>query len=44
MGKGIKVIHQDCDASLSEDKTLPYSAYLVEYIEVIVDIVNLIHS
>ena len=33
MGKGIKIIHQDCDASLSEDRTLPYSAFLVEYIE-----------
>ena len=33
MGKGIKVIHQDCYASLSEDRTLPYSAFLVEYIE-----------
>ena len=33
MGKGLKVIHQDCDASLSEDKTLPYNAFLVEYIE-----------
>ena len=33
MGKGLKIIHQDCDASLSEDKTLPYNAFLVEYIE-----------
>jgi hypothetical protein len=33
MGKGIKVLHQDCDPSLSNDKSLPYTAYLVEYIE-----------
>ena len=33
MGKGCKILYQDCDASLSEDRTLPYTAYLVEYIE-----------
>ena len=33
MGKGIKVLQQDCDPSLSNDKSLPYTAYLVEYIE-----------
>lgn len=29
----IKIIHKDCDPSLSEDRSLPYTAYLVEYIE-----------
>ena len=29
----MKFIHQDCDASLAEDRTLPYTAYLVEYIQ-----------
>lgn len=29
----LKIIHPDCDASLSEDKTLPYTAYLIEYVE-----------
>lgn len=33
MGKGIKVIHQDCDPGLSQDKSLPYNAYLVEYLQ-----------
>jgi len=33
MGKGIKRLHVDCDPSLSQDKSLPYTAYLVEYIE-----------
>jgi|TARA_S200002703_G_scaffold44175_2_gene38568 hypothetical protein len=29
----IKIIHQDCDPSLSEDKSLPYTAYMVEYVQ-----------
>ena len=29
----VKVIHPDCDASLSEDRNLPYTAYLIEYVE-----------
>ena len=33
MGKGCKILYQDCDAALSEDRSLPYTAYLVEYIE-----------
>tara|TARA_Y100000004_G_scaffold112199_1_gene126036 strand:- start:376 stop:636 length:261 start_codon:yes stop_codon:yes gene_type:complete len=28
---GLKVIHTDCDPSLAEDRSLPYTAYLVEY-------------
>ena len=31
MGKGIKMIHQDCDPSLAQDRSLPYTAYMVEY-------------
>lgn len=33
MAKSVKVIHEDCDPSLSQDTSLPYSAYLVEYIQ-----------
>ena len=31
MGKGIRMIHKDCDPSLCEDRSLPYTAYMVEY-------------
>lgn len=27
----IKVLHQNCDPALAEDRTLPYSAYIVNY-------------
>ena len=27
----IKIIHKDCDPSLAEDRSLPCTAYLVEY-------------
>lgn len=27
----IKIIHQDCDPTLGQDKSLPYTAYMVEY-------------
>ena len=27
----VKIVHQNCDPSLAEDKSLPYTAYLVEY-------------
>ena len=33
MGKGCKILFQDCDPSQAQDRGLPYSAYLVEYIE-----------
>ena len=33
MAKGLKVINADCDPTLSEDKSLPSNAYLVEYIQ-----------
>lgn len=33
MGRSVlKIIHQDCDKTLAEDKSLPYSAYLIEYV------------
>ena len=28
----MKIVHQDCDPTLAEDKTLPNTAYLVEYL------------
>lgn len=31
MSKGIRVIAEDCDPSSSQDRSLPSSAYLVEY-------------
>jgi len=27
----IKILHQNCDPTLAEDRTLPYNAYLVKY-------------
>lgn len=33
MGKGIRMIHQDCDPSLAQDRSLPYTAFLVEYLQ-----------
>ena len=27
----IKIIHENCDASLAKDTSLPYTAYLIEY-------------
>jgi len=27
----IKILHQDCDPELANDRTLPYNAYLVTY-------------
>ena len=27
----IRILHQNCDPSLADDKSLPYTAYLVEY-------------
>lgn len=32
MAKGCKIINQDCDPTLAEDKTLPYTSFLVEYL------------
>ena len=32
MGKGCRIIHHDCDPTLAEDRSLPYTAYLVEYL------------
>jgi len=33
MGNKVRFIHQDCDPSLAQDRSLPHTAYLVEYIE-----------
>jgi len=27
----MKILHQNCDPSLADDRTLPYNAYLVTY-------------
>ena len=27
----IKILHQNCDPTLAEDRTLPYTAYIVDY-------------
>lgn len=27
----IKILHQDCDPSLADDRTLPYTAFVVKY-------------
>jgi len=29
----MKVLHEKCDPKLAEDKKLPYTAYLIEYVE-----------
>ena len=31
MGKGCKILHQDCDPTLAQDKSLPSNAFLIEY-------------
>jgi len=31
MGKGINIIHINCDSSFADDKTLPRDSYLVTY-------------
>ncbi len=33
MTKDVRVINEDCDPTLSEDKSLPSNAYLVEYLQ-----------
>jgi hypothetical protein len=33
MGKGIRMIHRDCDPSLAENKNLPYTSFLIEYLQ-----------
>jgi hypothetical protein len=33
MAKGCKIIHKDCDPSLSQDRSLPYTAFMIEYVE-----------
>lgn len=29
----VQIIHKNCDPSLGEDKSLPYTAYIVKYCE-----------
>ena len=29
----VQIIHQNCDPSLADDKTLPYTAYIVKYFD-----------
>lgn len=31
MGNKIKILHENCDPALADDKSLPYTAYLVKY-------------
>ena len=31
MGKGCKVIHEDCDPDLALDRSLPNNAFIIEY-------------
>ena len=33
MGKGIRMIHKDCDPSLAQNKSLPYTSFLIEYLQ-----------
>lgn len=33
MGKGCKIIHEDCDSTLAQDRTLPNNAFLIEYLQ-----------
>ena len=33
MGKGCKIILRDCDPTLAQDRSLPYTAFLVEYLQ-----------
>ena len=33
MAKSVILLQQDCDPSLAQDKSLPYIAYLVEYVQ-----------
>jgi len=33
MAKSVNILQQDCDPSLAQDKSLPYNAYLVEYVQ-----------
>ena len=33
MAKSCKVLHRDCDPTLAQDRSLPYTSYLVEYLQ-----------
>ena len=29
----MRIIHKDCDPTLAQDRSLPYTAYLIEYLQ-----------
>jgi len=29
----VKIIYKDCDPSIGQDRSLPYTAYLIEYLQ-----------
>ena len=31
MGKGCKILHEDCDPTKGQDRSLPYNSFLIEY-------------
>ena len=31
MGKGVNIIHANCDPDLANDRSLPHTAYLIEF-------------
>lgn len=31
MGKGCRIIHEDCDPTVGQDRSLPYNTFLIEY-------------
>ena len=31
MGKGVNIIHTNCDPELAQDRSLPHTAYLIEF-------------
>ena len=33
MNDNIKILHQDCDPTVEDDRGLPYNAYIVEYLQ-----------
>ena len=33
MDKGIKMLFEDCDPTQGQDRSLPYTAYLIEYVQ-----------
>jgi hypothetical protein len=33
LNKGVRVLHKKCSSDLAHDRSLPYTAYLVTYVE-----------